>query len=296
MGTESQLNVLKNEVVTHFFVNTADQDYILARMSHHGHMVNGFFWAAGQAIEKYLKASLLLNRKSSKLSRKHDLVKFFKAVNQYASDLFPERLTKPPQLKTEFFNGEETPVDFLKRIKLYTDPNSRYNIYGYCLSPGDLFYLDQFIFAARRVAFRLDARASRTARTVREMLSRLPKYQPRKDLLGEIITDSNHKFYDVVLHSNFPFAPDYYEQKQNKLIQIKTQIISSEGSSVLGRLIFGLLERPKSSINADLYIERADLADWVVKNIYLPEDVEKELCKASTCLRKRASASRSSNL
>ena len=204
MRTKSRL---KNEVVTHFFVNTADQDYILARISHHGDIVNGFFWAAGQAIEKYLKASLLLNGKSSK-GYSHDLVKLFEAVNQYASDLFPERLTKPPQLKTEFFNGEETPVEFLKRIEPYTDPNSRYNIFGYCLSPGDLFYLDQFIFAARRVAFRLDARASRT---VHEMLVSLPKYQPRKGLLDKIITDSNHKFYDAVLHFNFPFAPDCYE-------------------------------------------------------------------------------------
>ena len=294
MGTESQLNVLKNEVVTHFFVNTADQDYILARMSYHGQMVNGFFWAAGQAIEKYLKASLLLNRKPSK-KYNHDLVKLFKAVNQYASDLFPERLTKPPQLKTGFFNGEETPVEFLKRIKPYTDPNSRYNIFGYCLSPGDLFYLDQFIFAARRVAFRLDAGASRT---VHKTLVCSPKYQPRKGLLDKIITDSNHKFYDAVLHFNFPFAPDDYEHKQNKPIQIKTQIISSEGSSVLDRLIFVLLERPKSSINADLYIERAELADWVVKNISLPKDevIKQKLCKASTCLRTRASASRSSNL
>ena len=51
-------------------------------------------------------------------------------------------------------------------------------------------------------------------------------------------------------------------------------------------LFFVLLESPKSSINADLYIERADLADWVVKNICLPKDkvIKKEVVQGEQML------------
>ena len=291
MGTKSQLSVPKNDVVTHLFVDTADQDYILARMSYHGQMVNGFFWAAGQAIEKYLKASLLLNGKSSK-GYNHDLVKLFEAVNRYASDLLPERLTKPSQLRTALWHEEETPVEFLKRIRPYTDPNSRYNIFGYILSPEDLFHLDQFIFAARRVAFRLDYTFPRQPKnrqgapqTVREMMVRSPKYQPRKGLLDKIIkANSNHKLYDAALSFNFPFAPDDYEHKQ-------IQLSSSTASSVLYRQIFALLETPRSSLDTDAADLAADLADWVVENISLPRDLEQKLRNAGICLRTRASKS-----
>jgi len=266
----------------------ADQDYILARISYHEQMVNSFFWAAGQAIEKYLKASLLLNGKSSK-GYNHDLVKLFEAVNQYASDLFPERLTKPSQLRTAFWHEEETPVEFLKRIKPYTDPNSRYNIFGYILSPEDLFHLDQFIFAARRVAFRLDAYPflgqpkyrQGVPQTVREMLVRSPKYEPRKNLLGKIKkANSNHKLYDAALSFNFPFAPDDYDHKQ-------IQIGSNWAGPVLYRLIFALLEKPRSSLDTDA----ADLTDWVVENISLPKDLEQKLRNAGVCLRTRDSKS-----
>ena len=291
MGTKSQLDVLKNDVVTYLFVDMADQDYILARISYHEQMANSFFWAAGQAIEKYLKASLLLNGKSSK-GYKHDLVKLFEAVNQYASDLFPERLTKPSQLRTALWHEEETPVEFLKRIKPYTDPNSRYNIFGYILSPEDLFHLDQFIFAARRVAFRLDAYPflgqpkyrQGVPQTVREMLVRSPKYKPRKNLLDKIKkANSNHKLYDAALSFNFPFAPDDYDHKQ-------IQIGSNWAGPVLYRRIFALLEKPRSSLDTDA----ADLADWVVENISLPKELKQKLRNASTCLRTRASKSSSS--
>ena len=185
MGSVSELDVLKNNVVTNLFVDMADQDYVLARLAYHEGMGNSFFWVAGQAIEKYLKASLLLNGESSK-EYGHNLVKLFEAVDNYASDLLPEKLTKPQQLTIAHWH-EETPAEFLKRIEPNTDPNNRYNIFGYLLRREDLFHLDQFIFAARRVAFQLDAypfigqpQQQGGTQTVRKMLEDSPKYQPRQ--------------------------------------------------------------------------------------------------------------------
>ena len=286
MGTASELDVLKNNVATDLFVNMADQDYVLARIAYHKQMGNGFFWAAGQAIEKYLKASLLLNGKSSKRYG-HDLVRLFEAVNEYASDLFPEKLTKPQQLSHLTHWHEETPAEFLKRIEPNTDPNNRYNLFGYLLRREDTFHLDQFIFAARRVAFQLDAYPllgqpkyrEGTPRTVREMLERFPKDQPRSHgRLDKIMkANSNQELGDAALKFNFPFAPNDYEHGEMRLG-------FSSANPVLYRRILALLEQePNLSRDTDA----ADLAEWVMDNIKLPKDVEQELSDAAKCLRDR---------
>ena len=267
-------NISKNEVVTRLFVNTADQDYILARIAHHGKMCNGFFWAAGQAIEKYLKASLLLNGKSSK-GYGHNLVRLFEDVNQYASDLFPERLTEPLQFEGPFWQ-EETPLEFLERIKTGTDPNSRYNLFGYHLSREDLFHLDQFVFAARSVAFRLCSKHQRSS----------------KDFLDKIAkADSNHILYDAALNYNFPFAPHDYKHKKTPLVYSRSE--SSVLSMMIGLPLEILQQNPISShASAEDAESVAELADWIVKNIELPSCLSQDLCNARTILRKRATAFR----
>ena len=65
----SEMNALKNNVVTQMFVDTADQNYLIARWAYHRGLFLDFFWNACQALEKYLKASLLLNGKSAKDQR-----------------------------------------------------------------------------------------------------------------------------------------------------------------------------------------------------------------------------------
>ena len=158
MSSNERIEVLKNNLVSRLFVNTADQDYALARIAHCMQMDNGFFWLAGQAIEKLLKASLLLNGHSAKNSG-HNLIELYRTVEAYASDLLPERLKKPCWLefRSEFSWQEETPLAFLERIQIYTDPNTRYNVFGTSLRGEDLIHLDQLIFALRRIAFPLDA-------------------------------------------------------------------------------------------------------------------------------------------
>lgn len=51
-----------NDFATRSFRDTADQDYILARMAYRSRMYPQFLWSGLQAIEKYLKAILLYNR------------------------------------------------------------------------------------------------------------------------------------------------------------------------------------------------------------------------------------------
>ena len=95
----SEIDILKNEVVTEMFVDPADHDYVVSRWCYQNCLFGSFFWNAAQAIEKYLKASLLLNGRSSKKFG-HDLVRLYDAVTEYADDLLPDGLERP-----EAFDG-----------------------------------------------------------------------------------------------------------------------------------------------------------------------------------------------
>lgn len=62
---EQEKAILFSAAVLHFR-DPADQDYILARVNYRLGLINHFQWSALQAIEKYLKAILVFNVKSSK--------------------------------------------------------------------------------------------------------------------------------------------------------------------------------------------------------------------------------------
>lgn len=49
----------RNDFITKSFRDTADRDYISARILHRHKLVEQFLWMALQTIEKYLKAILL---------------------------------------------------------------------------------------------------------------------------------------------------------------------------------------------------------------------------------------------
>ncbi|MBS1787923.1 MAG: HEPN domain-containing protein [Acidobacteria bacterium] len=63
--------ILINDFATRSFRDVADFDYITARMAYRARLVPQFLWSGLQAIEKYIKCILLLNR--IKVPRSHDL-------------------------------------------------------------------------------------------------------------------------------------------------------------------------------------------------------------------------------
>ncbi len=61
MSNNSQIDVLKNSIVTNMFVDPGNGNYVMARIAYHAGLYQDLFWNAAQAAEKHLKASLLLN-------------------------------------------------------------------------------------------------------------------------------------------------------------------------------------------------------------------------------------------
>ncbi len=291
----SDRDVLKNNIVTETFVDTADQNYLIARWAYHRGMFTDFFWNSVHSIEKYFKASLLLNGRSGKSDGSgkaygHDLVKLLDAVSSYAGDLIPEELGQPEELANLSWRKESF-ADYIARLNKLGDANNRYNIYGYVQRWEDLSHLDQVVFSIRRLAFKLDAypfmgrpdSLGSQPKTVREMLARFPDYSPRSNtsrlykLLG---AKGDDELRASGLRMNFVFAPDGYDHGLDKI-----KIGTSASNSVLYRRIVA----PAQSASCTLQdAEAADLADWVVENISLPKLVKEELLSHAMTLRNRS--------
>ena len=298
----SDLDVAKNEVVTQMFVDTADQNYLIARWAYHRGMFIDFFWNSVHALEKYLKASLLLNGRSAIKNRSnkdygHNLNLLFKEVRSYAHDLFPEKLIKPHQLDAPHWHDEipdwhdEIPVNFLKRFNDLGNANNRYNLFGYTQRLEDLHHLDQMVYFARRVAFNLDMCpfigrgpfSDTSPKTVRACLEGDLKYSPRSSassrlhkLLG---TKGDDELRDAGLKFNFQFAPDDYDHEQGGV-----RFRASGSNSVLYQRI---VARANNMMPSSADKKAADLAYWVIDNIYLPKPVKDEMQYCAKILRER---------
>lgn len=276
------------------FVDTADQNYLIARWAYHRGMFLDFFWNSVHALEKYLKASLLLNGRSAIKNQReenygHNLECLFEEVGSYALDLFPEMLTQPHQLDVPHWR-EETPTAFLARFNGLGNANNRYNLFGYVQRWEDLHHLDQMVYFARRVAFNLDMCPfigrgpfpDTAPKTVRAFLERDLKYSPRSassrlhKLLG---TKGDDELRDAGLKLNFQFAPDAYDHEQGGV-----QFRASGSNPVLYQRIVARAESMQPS-SADQ--EAADLADWVIGNIYLPKPVKGKMQNYAKILRER---------
>ncbi len=270
-SSDLRLEALKTAVVKSMFIDMADKDYVLARMAHGANMYNVFFWLAGQAIEKYLKASLLLNEKSAK-GYSHKLPELFEEVCKYASDLFPKSLGKPDELEipsghwlAEDWN-EEPPVDFVERFGRYANAHVRYNVFPFVVYERDLFHFDQFAFAARRVAvpLRVVPFKKQPEKTWHHLLKESPGYCTHRTSFKRLLESlPDLTVRDAAQNLNFPLAPSDYPHK--------AQIGSAMSNPVLIMHVMGSAEGDPDCL------EKADLGDWAVKSIELPKTIKHSL-------------------
>jgi hypothetical protein len=91
-GLVMDKEILLNNFATRSFRDVADYDYIAARMAYRAKLIPQFLWSGLQAIEKYLKCILLLNRIPAKTLR-HDLGRALELVETGAP--FKLRLREP---------------------------------------------------------------------------------------------------------------------------------------------------------------------------------------------------------
>lgn len=156
------------------FRDAADEDYLVARIAARHSLHFQFCWSSQQALEKYLKAILLLNNEPIKGS--HKLTDFINKACDISGDLLPYIICPPNSHPTStnalFAHKPFEPVyEYIQRVEQYGDPNNRYRTFSIRVDGYDLNKLDQMVFLLRRVAFPLDMIVSGLGVTARSYLS-----------------------------------------------------------------------------------------------------------------------------
>lgn len=274
--------VLRNNIVYDMYLDTADQNYIVARWCFQRNLALDFLWNATHCLEKIMKAVLLLNGQSGTKAageRKpygHDLERLFPEVSALAGDQLPDLLIKPTEVDMPW--QVETVEQFLGRISANGDAHNRYQIYGHTLHREDLYKFDRVVFAIRRLCCPLDSyhigniRPGQPTVTFREQLERQADYMPH--LVGSRfakLTDAkaSEELRHAALNHNLIFAPDYDHGE--------LRCGNFALNPVLGRRI---LEEDEKGAAGARAAETVELADWVIENIALPPSVRSQLREA----------------
>jgi hypothetical protein len=126
------LDTLVNDFAIRSFRDTADQDYIAARQSFRARLIPQFHWSALQALEKYLKCILILNR--IRAPKSHDLGELLKAMNDGGLEIGLSRVS----------------YDFF----VHLDQCARYRYFevSWAVEGPELIYLDHAAWDLRRYA------------------------------------------------------------------------------------------------------------------------------------------------
>jgi hypothetical protein len=268
----------KHSIVKELFIATADDNYVNARWCFHENLNVDFFWLAVHCLEKYLKAVLLLNGESS-LKYQHEIVELFQQVKKSARCLLPATLVRPADIPAEMWREEQI-EDFIERLYRDGQAHNRYQLFGYSRRPGDLWKLDQVVFAVRRLCQPLDTAVfpQENTLTYREILLRNPK---RWSLDNKLEETFDGKRGDVLKHAflnrNFPFAPDGYMHSP-----IMTYTFASQ-ESVLGRRLFDPLET-----GPERFAASDGLWLWVKENIFVPKTLAADIEREREQLKKKA--------
>lgn len=274
----------QGSIIRDMFVDTADQNYVLARWCFQMGMQSDFLWNATHCLEKYLKAILLYNGMPAKEGG-HNAHKLYLKVKEFAEDLLPGTLIQPDQAQGQW--AEENAESYVCRIYQNGDAPVRYNVFGYFLMGADLFKLDQVVFALRRMCGFLDSYlrgnvgGGKPSVTLREELLRLPSYEGFLvgTRLGKIIGQgSKNDLRHAALNCNFPFTPVDYPHDE-------LSFGNSGKNARIGKYIVGPYERGVVGQEA---LETANLAEWVLENIQVGKNPKEELNEILDNMRCRA--------
>lgn len=275
----------KSRITRELFIHTADDNYIAARWCFVEAPNVDFFWLAVHALEKYMKAVLLLNGKSAKSFKDaagktqrygHDIEALYTQVHLLAPNLLPATLSKPDDIDIAHWHVETT-EQFIARLHRNGNADNRYLIFGFTQMMDDLIKLDRMVYAIRRLCRPMDAyflakeRNGTNNPSNRDILASNPDYwRVAADLpLEKVVAAKGREgLQPIVLNMNIPFAPKDYEHKG---LPGRT----SARNPVLHRALLDPLQ--STHLTPEQRATVSDLRDWVLDNIQLPPEVKQQI-------------------
>jgi HEPN domain-containing protein len=187
---------LLNEFALRCFRDVADGDYISARMAYRAELFLQAFWASQQAMEKYIKAILLL-RRIPRIKPTHSL----KLLLRDLETQFPLKLSAPVR-------------EFITFIDAWNA--DRYFIYSYGSGGLELMQLDKAVWEIRRYCIPYIPAVSRKGTPLERLDIRhiedaenhpTQKYRPlSRGFLDDVISDPKSISRPALIWKNLYFG------------------------------------------------------------------------------------------
>lgn len=264
MNSEVEERVRRRQtaMVHTMFIHTADDNYIGARAAFFERRDYDFWWLTLHAVEKYFKATLLLNGVSANQPN-HNLKTLLRRLKGLDARLTPPEFIRP-KLAGAASPFEET-RPFLERLNAYGNPANRYASYSYVVSGTDIFRADHLVYWARRNA-RVFQHTYRDGVTIDfvDALSKDSRVWRLHDgsPLEKLADAPNSPAAKHFVRANVAFFPDRRHQP-----------LRNRGTYVRNGPFFNLLNSLKNSEpDSDQRAEMRAMLTWAIKNIYLPKD------------------------
>ena len=196
-------SALINRFAIQTFRDTADQDYIAARLAYRHRLIPQFLWACQQSIEKYIKCILLLNRIKAK-SINHDILAGFKLIQK--------------NIPFELQMIQED-IEFIEHISKYGEV--RYAEKPYHLHNGlEIVELDSTIWHLRRYCQVIDYKQIANGVEIDWLKLKIEHIEAAKEqpfqkfrlnggLIEKIVSDTNHPARSPLIWQNLYFGKKY---------------------------------------------------------------------------------------
>ncbi len=142
------------DVIYESFVVPGDQDYLMSRLLAQKGLPRGFFWAAAQAIEKYLKAFLLMHGEGVKGYKAHPIKALFEAACRIDASIVDLNILPHQSIQVDpgVFHHLKvfTITAFIGDLEKHGAADNRYNAFGVEFNTGHLCAIDSLAFHLRR--------------------------------------------------------------------------------------------------------------------------------------------------
>jgi HEPN domain-containing protein len=234
------MHILVNDFAIRSFRETADKDYIAARMAYRARLIQPFRWSALHCLEKYVKGILVLNR--VKAHRGHSVLPGIERMKQHG--------------KFELDLSAET-VKFIKKLEDY-GAEYRYYEVSYDIQPFDIARLDRAVWELRRYCQTLDCDIvdmnGKTMSLLTQELDRVHRAKAKHEkgtcvmggFLEQIIEKKDHPAREALIWNNLFFGPSRRK---------------------------GVKMRPDWEAGNSPFYLYPEIIDEVIKYVYIPKDI-----------------------
>lgn len=234
------MHILVNDFAIRSFRETADKDYIAARMAYRARLIQPFLWSALHCLEKYVKGILVLNR--VKAHKGHSVLPGIERMKQHG--------------KFELDLSADT-VKFIKKLEDY-GAEYRYYEVSYDIQPFEIVRFDRAVWELRRYCQPLDYDIvdgnGKTVNLLTHELDRVHRARAKHEkgtcvmggILEKIIEQKDHPAREALIWNNLFFGPS--RRKRVKM-------------------------RPDWEAGNSPFFLHPEIIDEVIKYVYIPSEI-----------------------